>query len=205
MFGAWTLVLLVAAYLLGAVPFGQLIAKAAGKDLSRSGSGNTGATNAYRSLGLKGGVAVLLADVLKGTLACLLAYVALVPGFAVPIAKAVFGLLAVLGHNYSIFRGFKGGKGVATTFGVVLAMSPRVALLAALLWIACVALTKYASVGSIIAVVAMPILMALQKGDLPSILFCVAAAGLTIFRHRENLERLRQGRELQYDERNTRQ
>lgn len=202
MFGAWTLVLVVAAYLLGAVPFGQLVAKAAGKDLSRSGSGNTGAANAYRTLGWKGGVAVLLADLLKGTLACLLAYVALLPGFAVPAAKAAFGLLAVLGHNFSVFRGFKGGKGIATTFGVILAMSPKVALLAGLLWLACVALTKYPSVGSLAATVAMPILLALEKCDLPSILFGVAAAGLAIFRHRENLERLRQGRELQYDERN---
>jgi glycerol-3-phosphate acyltransferase PlsY len=201
MFGAWTLVLLIAAYLLGAVPFGQIVAKAAGRDLSRAGSGNTGAANAYRQLGWRAGVAVLAADLLKGSIACCFGYIALVPSFAVPIAKAVFGLLAVLGHNYSVFRGFKGGKGIATTFGVVLVMSPRVALLAALLWVACVALTKYASVGSIAAVAAMPILMALQKGDLPSILFCVAAAGLAIFRHRENLERLRQGRELQYDER----
>ncbi len=201
MFGLWTVVLLVAAYLLGAIPFGQLIAKAGGKDLSKSGSGNTGAANAYRTLGAKGGAIVLLADLLKGTIACLLGYIALLPGFAVPAAKAVFGLLAVLGHNYSVFRGFKGGKGIATTFGVVLALSPRVALLAALIWLACVALTKYPSVGSLVAVVAMPLLMALQGGDLPSILFCVAAAGLAIFRHRENLERLRQGRELQYDER----
>ena len=201
MFGAWTLVLLVAAYLLGAVPFGQIVAKAAGRDLSRAGSGNTGAANAYRQMGMKAGGLVLLADLLKGTIACCFAYVALVPAFAVPVAKAIFGLLAVVGHNYSVFRGFKGGKGVATTFGVVLAMSPRVALLAALLWVACVALTKYASVGSLGALIAMPILMALSKGDLPSIVFCVLAAGLGIFRHRENLERLRQGRELQYDER----
>lgn len=201
MFGLWTVVLLIAAYLLGAVPFGQLVAGAVGKDLTSQGSGNTGAANAYRTLGARGGAAVLLADLLKGTVACLFAYIALLPGFAVPIAKAVFGLLAVLGHNYSVFRGFKGGKGIATTFGVVLAMSPRVALLAALVWLACVALTKYPSVGSLAAVGSMPILMALQKGDLPSILFCVAAAGLAIFRHKENLERLRQGRELQYDER----
>lgn len=204
MFGAWTLVLLVAAYLLGAVPFGQLVAKAVGKDLSRSGSGNTGAANAYRTLGVKGGVLVLLADLLKGTLACLLGHVALLPAFAIPAAKAVFGLLAVVGHNYSVFRGFKGGKGIATTFGVMLAMSPRVALLAALLWVACVALTKYASVGSLLAVIAMPLLLAFYKGELAYILFGVVAAGLAIFRHRENLERLRQGRELPYDERNAR-
>ena len=201
MFPMWTIALLVIAYVLGAVPFGQLIARAAGKDLAASGSGNTGATNAYRSLGWKGGLAVLLADLLKGTVAAMLAYVALVPAFAVPVVKAVLGLLAVVGHNYSVFRGFKGGKGIATTFGVVLAMSPRVALLAALLWIAIVALTKYASVGSLAAVTSMPLLMAFEKGDLPAIVFCVAAAGLAIFRHRENLERLRQGRELQYDER----
>lgn len=201
MFGAWTLVLLLAAYLLGAVPFGQLVARSSGKDLSRSGSGNTGAANAYRALGWRSGLLVLSADLLKGTAACALAYVALLPAFAIPLAKAIFGLLAVVGHNFSVFRGFQGGKGVATTFGVVLAMSPKVALMAGLLWLACVALTKYPSVGSITAVTAMPLLLAWQKADLPAILFGVAATGLCLYRHRENLERLRQGRELQYDER----
>lgn len=201
MFGFWTIALLVAAYVIGAIPFGQLLAKASGKDLTQTGSGNTGAANAYRTLGVKGGALVLLADMLKGTLVALLAHIALLPGFAVPVAKAVFGLLAVLGHNYSVFRRFRGGKGIATTFGVVLAMSPKVALLAGLVWLSCVSLTKYPSVGSLCAVVSMPLLMAYAKGDLPSIIFCVLAAGLAILRHRENLERLRQGRELQYDER----
>ena len=200
MFGVWTVVLVVACYLLGAVPFGVLIAKAADRDLTKEGSGNTGATNAFRSLGAKGGALVLVADVLKGTIACLLAYVALLPAFLVPVAKVLFGFLAILGHNFSIFRGFKGGKGVATTFGVVLALSPKVCLLAALLWVGCVALTKYSSVGSLVSVTAMPILMAFEGLGIPAICFGVAAAGLAIFRHKENLERLRQGRELRYDE-----
>ncbi len=204
MFGIWTVVLLIAAYLLGAVPFGVLIARVGGKDITRTGSGNSGAANAFRALGPRGGAVVLLADVMKGTIACLLGHAALIPVFAIPVAKAIFGFVAILGHNYSVFRGFKGGKGIATTFGVVLAMSPKVALLAGLLWLACVALSKYPSVGSLAAVTAMPLLMAFEGGSLPYILFCVAAAGLAIFRHRENLERLRQGRELRYDERDGR-
>lgn len=201
MFPVWTILLLVAAYLLGAIPFGVVVARAGGKDLARSGSGNTGAANAYRTLGAKGGALVLLADILKGTAACMLAYVALIPILPLSATKAIFGFLAVLGHNYSIFRGFKGGKGIATTFGVVLALSPRVALLAALLWLACVALTKYPSVGSLSTMMALPLLMALEGGDISSILFSVAAAGLAFYRHRGNIERLRQGRELRYDER----
>lgn len=201
MFGAWTLIVVVAAYLLGAVPFGVLVGKAVEKDLTKSGSGNTGAANAFRTLGVKGGAIVLLADLLKGTLAVLLAYVALVPAFALPTAKAVLGFVAVLGHNYSVFRGFKGGKGIATTFGVVLALNPKVAFLAALVWIAGVALTKYPSVGSLAAVCAMPILMAVERGDISSIVFCAVAAGFAFFRHKPNIERLRQGRELRYDER----
>lgn len=202
MFGPWTLIVVIAAYLLGAVPFGVLVARAAEKDLTKSGSGNTGAANAFRTLGAKGGAVVLAADLLKGTLAVFLAYIALVPPFAIPTAKAVLGFLAVLGHNYSVFRGFRGGKGIATTFGVVLALNPKVALLSALVWVAGVALTKYPSVGSLAAVTAMPILMALEKGDISSIVFCAVAAGFAFFRHKANIERLRQGRELRYDERN---
>ena len=203
MFGVWTVVIVVAAYLLGAVPFGVVVAKAAEKDLTKSGSGNTGAANAFRALGPKGGAMVLAADLLKGTVAVLLAYIALVPAFALPATKAVLGFVAVLGHNYSVFRGFKGGKGIATTFGVVLALHPKVALLGGLVWLACVALTKFPSVGSLSAVTAMPILMALEGGDISSILFCAAAAGFAFFRHKANIERLRQGRELRYDERSS--
>ena len=201
MFGIWTVVVVVGAYLLGAIPFGVLISRAVNKDITKSGSGNPGAANAFRTMGAKVGGLVLLADLLKGTIACLLAHVALVPGFAVPVMKAVLGLLAVLGHNYSIFRGFKGGKGIATTFGVVLALHPKVALLAALVWLAFIALSKYPSVGSLAAVTSMPLLMALEGGDLSAIVFCALAAGLAFFRHKDNLERLRQGRELRYDER----
>lgn len=201
MFGVWTLIVAVAAYLLGAVPFGVVVAKAAEKDLTRSGSGNTGAANAFRALGAKGGAMVLAADLLKGTVAVLLAYISLVPAFALPATKTILGLLAVVGHNYSVFRGFKGGKGIATTFGVVLALNPKVALLGGLVWLSCVALTKYPSVGSLSAVSAMPILMAIEGGDLASIVFCALAAGLAFLRHKANIERLRQGRELRYDER----
>ena len=200
MFGVWTLVVVILAYILGAIPFGVVVAKTVQKDLTRSGSGNIGAANAFRTLGAKQGAIVLLADVLKGTVACLLAHIALVPVFAIPIMKAILGFLAILGHNYSVFRGFKGGKGIATTFGVVLALNPKVALLAALVWVTCVALTKYPSVGSLTAVTALPILMALEGGDLSAIAFSVVAAGFAFFRHKANIERLKQGRELRYDE-----
>lgn len=202
MFGIWTLVVVIAAYLLGAVPFGILISRAVQKDITKMGSGNQGAANAFRALGAKVGALVLLADLFKGTLACLLAHVALVPGFALPAMKALLGLLAVIGHNYSVFRGFKGGKGIATTFGVVLALHPKVALLGALVWLAGVALSRYPSVGSLAAVTAMPLLMAVERGEISAIVFCALAAGLAFFRHKDNIERLKQGRELRYDERN---
>jgi len=201
MFGVWTVVVIAAAYILGAIPFGVVISRAAQKDITKTGSGNTGAANAYRTLGAKGGALVLVADILKGTVACLLAHIALVPGFALPAMKAILGILAVVGHNYSVFRGFKGGKGIATTFGVVLALNPKVAFLAGLVWLACIAFTKYPSVGSLSAVTSMPLLMALEGGDLASIVFCVLATGLAFLRHKENIERLKQGRELRYDER----
>lgn len=200
MFGIWTIVIVLAAYLLGAVPFGILISRAAQKDITKTGSGNQGAANAFRTLGAKGGALVLAADLLKGTVAVLLAYVSLVPAFALAPTKAVLGLLAVLGHNYSIFRRFKGGKGIATTFGVVLALNPKVALMGGLVWLTMIALTKYPSVGSLSAMTAMPLLMALEGGDISSIVFCAVAAGFAFFRHKDNIERLRQGRELRYDE-----
>ncbi len=201
MFPLWTLALVLVAYLLGSVPSGVIVAQqTAGVDLSSHGSGNTGAANAYRALGWKGGALVLLADTLKGSLAVFLAHVALLPAFFLPLAKVTLGFFAILGHNYSVFRGFKGGKGIATTFGVVLALAPKVALLAGLLWLGMVGLTKYSSVGSLTAMAALPLLMALEGQSIVYILFGFVAAAFAFYRHRANIERLRRGEELKYNQ-----
>ena len=193
----WTLGLVLACYLLGSIPSGLILARRMkGIDLRQHGSGNVGATNAWRALGLKGAVLVLAADGLKGWLAVHLALLALMPAFLLPIAKVVFGLAAVAGHNWSIFMGFKGGKGVATSLGVLLALSPQVAAMAALLWVAVVAMTRYSALGSLAAMVSVPLLM-IAYGDEPVyIAFGLLAAAFALFRHRENLVRLRKGQEL---------
>ena len=199
MFPFWALFLLLMCYLIGALPFGLWVARRAGIDLSKQGSGNTGAANAARILGAKAGLMVLALDAGKGVVAVILAYFALLPGFMLALTQVTFGMMAIVGHNYSIFRRFKGGKGIATTFGVVLVLNPKVALLAGLLWLGMVGLTRYSSVGSLAATSAMPLLFVVYSAPWAYVGFGFAAAGLAFLRHRENLERLAQGRELKID------
>ena len=187
-------------YLLGSIPFGQLIARRAGVDLTQHGSGNIGAANAMRTLGLRIGIIVLVLDALKGLAAVYLAYFALLPSVLLAPTKIAFGLAAILGHNYPIYRLFKGGgKGIATSFGVLIALSPKVALLAFLVWVALAGLSRYSSVGSLGACAAVPILMAFYREPLIYILFTVVVAALAFHRHRGNIERLWAGTELKMD------
>jgi glycerol-3-phosphate acyltransferase PlsY len=125
-FPFWALALWLACYLLGSISFGQVIARRLGVDLRQHGSGNVGAANAVRTLGLKIGLVVLALDTLKGLIAVYLAYFALLPSVVLPAVKIAFGLAAILGHNYPIYRLFKGGgKGIATSFGVLIALAPQ--------------------------------------------------------------------------------
>jgi len=199
MFPFWALFLLVVCYFLGALPFGSWVARRHGVDLSRQGSGNTGAANTARTLGAKAGLTVLFLDAMKGFVAVFMAYFALLPGMLFPLTQVIFGFTAIVGHNFSIFQRFKGGKGIATTFGVVLALSPKVCLLASLVWLGMVGLTRFSSVGSLAAITSIPVLMVVYSPRWEYILFGFAAAGLGFLRHRENLERLSQGRELKID------
>lgn len=197
MFPVWTLGLLLACYLIGSIPSGLIVSRRMrGVDLRRYGSGNIGATNAFRALGLTGGLLVLVMDALKGFLAVHLAMFALVPGFLMPVVKVVFGATAIAGHNWSLFLGFKGGKGIATTLGVLLAIAPEVAAMAALLWVGIVALTRYSSLASLAAAVAVPILMIVYEEHPVYIGFGVLAAAFAIYKHLGNIQRLLKGEEL---------
>jgi acyl phosphate:glycerol-3-phosphate acyltransferase len=187
--------LLVVCYLLGALPFGQWVGYKHGVDLTQQGSGNTGAANAARTLGAKAGLMVLGLDLAKGLVAVALAYVALLPWPVFRLSQIVFGLAAIVGHNYSIFRKFKGGKGIATTFGVLLALNPKVFALSGLLWISMVGLTRFSSVGSLTATAAMPVLLVVYRAPWEYVLFGFLAAGLAFWRHKENIERLADGSE----------
>lgn len=199
MFPFWAFGLWFCCYLIGSISFGQLLARRLGVDLRKHGSGNAGAANAARALGLKMGLLVLLLDALKGLVAVYLAYFALLPSVLLPATKIAFATAAILGHNYSVFMKFKGGKGIATSFGVLIALCPKVALMAFLLWLGLVGLTRYSSVGSLVASVAVPILMVLYHEPAINIVFGVAAAALAFHRHRLNIERLWIGTELKID------
>lgn len=184
--------LVIAAYLIGSIPmgliFGKLIWK---KDLRRFGSHNIGATNAWRILGRKAGLLIFILDFLKGQLGVLLgAYL-----FASPGAMVVGGLFAVLGHMFPIFIGFRGGKGVATGLGVISALMPKVTLIVVVVWLVLTLITRYVSVASIVAAVLTPILAAAFKEPIIYFLFALVIAVFIVFRHRENIQRLKAGHE----------
>lgn len=199
MFPFWAMFLFVICYVLGSLPFGQWVGRRYGVELTQHGSGNTGAANAARALGLQAGLTVLALDMAKGALAVLLAYFALLPGFVLNLTKVSFGMAAILGHNYSVFRRFKGGKGIATTFGVVAVLNAKVALLAGLLWLGMVGLTRFSSVGSLSSTAAIPLLMVVYGAPWEFVVFGFGAAALAFLRHRENLERLTEGTENKID------
>jgi len=193
----------LAAFLVGSIPFGYLIGRFFYRtDIRAQGSGNIGAMNALRTLGRGGAIAVLLLDALKGFVPTFLAlslfrghldFEGFPPGEEILAAIAAAG--AVLGHCYSPWLGWRGGKGVATSFGAVFALCWPAGLIAAAGWFAGAALTRYSSVGSMLGCVLAPIALWLFTGSLPETLYGVFAAVLVIFAHRENIRRLRAGTE----------
>jgi glycerol-3-phosphate acyltransferase PlsY len=203
----------LAAYLLGSIPFGYLVAKAKGVDIRSVGSGNIGATNAMRVLGKPTGIFVLLMDALKGYLACRLLppliFNTLAPHFyglavffqgePVEIQTRFFviaGICAVLGHNYTCWLNFKGGKGIATTAGVYLALAPWAVLVSLIVFILVVLLTKYVSVGSITAAIALPVTVwAMTPHNILLGIVTTALGALAIWKHKGNIQRLRAGTE----------
>jgi glycerol-3-phosphate acyltransferase PlsY len=190
--------LLLGAYLVGSVPTGLwLVRWRLGVDVRERGSGNIGTANVYRVAGARLGAAVLFLDVAKGALPV---WAARTLGLE-PVWAVAAGVASIVGHNWSAFLGFRGGKGIATSFGVLLALSPRAAGVAAAVWGAAVAATRYASVGSVLAMLSVPLSMLLWKEPPPHVAFGVAAAVMGLVRHRSNLRRLREGTELRITDR----
>jgi glycerol-3-phosphate acyltransferase PlsY len=187
-------ILIVSAYLLGSIPSGLLLAKALGTDIRNTGSGNIGATNVYRTLGRTAGVLTLVADCLKGLIPVLIAQKL---GFG-DLAIAVVGMAAFVGHIYTIFLGFKGGKGVATALGVFLAISPLSVLIAFFLFLGVVLTWRYISLGSVVAAAAIPLIIAILQGNGYFIFMSTLIAALVIYKHRSNIERLRAGTEIKF-------
>lgn len=198
--------LVVIAYVLGSVPFGIIFSRGSGVNLRRTGSGNIGATNVLRSVGKMPAVLTLFFDFLKGALPVLLcAYVVSSTlfnhepsgndAYTREFWMAVTGLAVVCGHMFSVFLAFRGGKGVATGFGVLVVYSPMAALVALLVWITVVATTRYVSLGSVIGVGVLPVVFAVRGAPYISIVFAIVLALLVIIKHSSNIRNLLSGRE----------
>jgi glycerol-3-phosphate acyltransferase PlsY len=206
-------VIFVLAYFLGSIPFGLIIARSQGIDIREHGSKNIGATNVWRVLGKKWGLITFILDVLKGVIAVLLAKWIAAHLFPVANQDLTFaGITAalgcILGHTFPVWLGFKGGKGVATSLGVILGMMPLASLIVLAIWAGVFKTTRYVSLASITGAVALPVVvMALLLLPLPSALtlhgwgnfyFACAAALHVIRRHRENITRLVEGTENRF-------
>ena len=195
-----TIFFLVLGYVMGALPNGVWLGKYFKNiDIREHGSKNSGATNAYRVLGPKYGIMVLILDALKGFLPPFLASRFGVSGNIL----LVIGVLAIVGHSLSFFLNFKGGKGVATSLGVFLFLIPNVTLALLIIFILVVYFTRYISLGSIIAAAALPILTAFSPirnnvGRIPLIIMTLLIGAFVIWRHRTNIIRLMNGTENKF-------
>lgn len=192
-----TLVLL--SYLLGSIPTGFLVAKAMGVDIRSVGSGNIGATNVFRILGKGAGIFVLTADAMKGVFVVAVIAPAIQRiTFPDPIAEhlpALAGICAILGHNYTCWLKFKGGKGIATTAGVFAALAPAAFGIALATWLVVFAASRYVSLASIVAAVALPLAVWLTGNGGLLIGVSTALGALAIYKHKANIERLLAGTE----------
>lgn len=194
----------VGAYLLGSIPTAYLMGRfIRGVDIRRHGSGNVGATNVIRVLGTGPGLVTLGVDFLKGCLAVVLIAPLFSSGgeviHALRIAAAV---AAITGHNWMLFLRFKGGKGIATTAGAFAALAPAATGVAFGIWAITVVITRFVSLGSIVAMVALPIFMWGFGEPAGSVIFSLLIAALGIFKHRSNIRRLVAGRENRIGRRN---
>ena len=227
----------IAAYILGSIPFGVLIAKSKGIDIREHGSGNVGATNVFRVVGKGFGISCLLLDFLKGFLPVLVAtdvfrVAGTAPALAVPAfstlnsgfpadqhlyahsLQVITALAAIMGHNYSVFLKGGGGKGIATSAGVLIALMPGVLLGSFLVFATTFYFTRYVSLGSILGALSIPVFTHLAdrlrhlNGDesqptywdsgswnKPLLAFTIVAAALAVWRHRSNIQRIRAGTE----------
>lgn len=183
--------IILAGYLLGSIPFGYLVCKYwKGINITEYGSGNIGFTNVLRTVGLKPALVVLLGDVGKGALAAWLGI-----HYYGEVYGILTGMAAMLGHSFSVFLKFKGGKLVATGLGVLIVLTPYVALVAAIVWLTTLYISKYVSLASILAGISVLIAMFVLSEPTAIRLFLTAAVIFLIYRHRTNVTRLLNGTE----------
>ena len=185
-------------YLLGSIPFGYIVGKLFKKiDIREFGSGNIGATNAFRILGPPLASLVLIGDIGKGIFSI---YLVKYLNIDSSLILAIAGLAVICGHDWSLFLGFKGGKGIATTFGVVFALNPTISILALIVGGVVVITTRYVSLASICAVISIFIFTILFKQPYEYIIFSAIIMILGIFKHKENIKRLKSKKERKIGE-----
>jgi glycerol-3-phosphate acyltransferase PlsY len=185
----------VAAYLFGAIPFGLLVAKSRGVDIRAQGSGNIGATNVFRVIGKGWGILTFVLDALKG----------FIPSFVFPRLAGLetdwgvlFGIAAILGHSFPVYLKFKGGKGVATSAGMLLGVAPLAVLVGFISWVLCLMLSRIVSLSSIVAAIAVAIAVWIQDKGLVINIALTVLAMLVIWLHRANIKRLLNGTENRF-------
>ncbi len=195
---------LVIGYLLGSANTSLIVGKFYGVDVRKSGSGNAGLTNTLRTIGKVAALLVVFGDILKGVLSCLVGYYIMkdiqnmgLSALEVPSNVGMFfgGLGAILGHNWPVYFRFKGGKGILTTFSVVMMTAPYIGLLLLGIFIVIVAITRYVSLGSIIGCALFPVLIAIVYKNAIFVVFAVFVGLLAIIRHNQNIIRLIKGTE----------
>lgn len=189
----WLFIVVIGlAYLSGSFPTGYLVGKLHNIDITKEGSGNIGGTNALRVMGVGPGIAVAVTDFLK---AAIPAYTALnvleLPLWQVMLVSAA----AIMGHNWSIFIGFQGGKGIACTIGVAAILFPQALLMALVVAVCSIVITKYVSLGSLLLTALMPIILLVQGRPVELVWFAVFVMALATYRHRSNIDRLLKGTE----------
>ncbi|HEX2167059.1 MAG TPA: glycerol-3-phosphate 1-O-acyltransferase PlsY [Longimicrobiales bacterium] len=189
--------LLLATYLIGSVPTSYLVGRITrGIDLREHGSGNLGATNAFRVLGWRAATPIFLVDVTKGFLPVF--FFPRIDGTEAIAWTLAYGAAAIVGHMFSIYVGFRGGKGVATGAGVFLALAPLAALGSLVVWMMLVFLTGYVSLASIVSAATLPLLIALAGAPGAVLALSVALAAFVIYAHRANMRRLLRGEEHRF-------
>ncbi len=194
--------LIILAYLIGSIPTAVWVSNwVFGIDIREHGSGNAGATNAFRVLGKKAGCGVMLLDMLKGFLAVKLALLSVLVPLSEPFVnlQIFLGLAAVVGHIFPIWADFRGGKGIATLFGMILSIHPIVALSLVVVFLLMLVLTRYVSLSSIVASIAFPLLLIsifnAHAQELSYRVFAIATAFLVVLTHHKNIGRLISGNE----------
>jgi glycerol-3-phosphate acyltransferase PlsY len=188
---AWLLV--IAGYLFGSIPAGYLAVRwKKGIDIRTVGSGNIGATNVGRILSKKWSIAVAVFDMAKGGIVLI---VGMTAGVHDPLVLGLSGFAAVIGHDYSLWLHFSGGKGISTSYGVVFVLNPIVALGAGAVWYVTLKLSRYVSVASMVSLWTMPVFMTLLGAPGAYVFSCTALAALAVLRHTGNIRKIREGTE----------